>query len=214
MDRRANMMWIYAIGVVLIITNAASGVSGVKPDNSTHRRMATYNPGSSSACCQPMMEFCGCNMVKTRAYRYEHIFPIILNKHGMIDFKFKVKAESDAYLMFSMYKFVSHGDYSYEIVLGAKNNTLSLIRKWIDLDSGASEAVMKPVLSPNEWREFWVQIVNDGAKVGRKGEKAFMQIERDAMPYHWIRFFSVAGGGHADVLWSLPCSEERDTRGS
>ncbi|XP_065211129.1 uncharacterized protein LOC135839156 [Planococcus citri] len=204
MDRRANVKWIYAIGAVLIITNAASGVGGDIPNNTPLR----------TECCLRLAGTCTCiNMVKSSQYKFEHIFPI-KTINDTVALKFNVKADRDANLQF----YAEGRKLAYEIILGGRTNTLSNIKKklgvknWSGLDVFEeveyAEYLFADVVSPNEWREFWVQIKDDTVKVGRKDENAFMELKNVInVP---VTEYSAAGWGDNKVLWSLPCIQEED----
>ncbi|XP_065211136.1 uncharacterized protein LOC135839165 [Planococcus citri] len=213
MDWKANVKRIYAIGVVLIITNAASGVSGNKTDNSADRRWEPYTDLDCQYVCETLGKFCGCNMLKTTSGKFEHVFPITAID-GMLELKFKVKAERNAHLMFSTYKPGRPSLNFYSVLLGVMNtqygntniSTTTIMGGW-DIHNVAE---MESLLSPNEWREFWIQI-NRGSrtvKVGRKGENAFIELKN--APWFHIWFYSVATLGGGPILWNLPCIEEKD----
>ncbi|XP_065211123.1 uncharacterized protein LOC135839152 isoform X2 [Planococcus citri] len=196
---------IYAIAVVLIITNAASGFGGDKPDNSSRRTLMTGDPDSDSNCCQSWRFFCGCNnMVKTTQHKYEHIFPI-RTRRNTVELYFNVKADRDANLAF----YAEGRKLAYEIILGAKYNTLSSIRKGVGDNVEYAELLLADVVSPNEWRQFWIEITNETVKVGRKyDENVFLELKNVTnVP---VKDYSVAGWADNNVLWSLPCIHEND----
>ncbi|XP_065211148.1 uncharacterized protein LOC135839170 [Planococcus citri] len=206
MDRKANVKWIYAIGVALIITNAASGVGGDKPDNSPRISLEPDHPESDYDCCHALREICSpmCNVLKTSDYKYEHYFPIS-KKNDTVELKFKVKADRDVNLMFSTGMFVEDEQEAYEIVLGGTYNTKSIIRKLKASDADSTSIIKEDVLSPIEWREFWVKIKPDTVEVGRKNKNAFMELKNATnIP---IYYYSIAGWRNANILWILPCIE-------
>ncbi|XP_065214441.1 uncharacterized protein LOC135841422 isoform X2 [Planococcus citri] len=217
MDRRANVKWIYVIGVVLIITNAASGVSGDKSDNSPLGRLGTDDPqsGWSCECCRLWRDQCkcSCNIVKTRNYEYDRVFPIAKGKDGTVQLKFKVKGNRDANLLFSQEAFTKDGDPAHEIVLSATsgdNITRSWLRNKKNLETGRVETFLEEAsVSPNEWREYWVRIKHNRVEVGRHGKSAFL-VSTSSSSNLPIRYYSVAGYLNASLLWSLPCMGEPD----
>ncbi|XP_065211128.1 uncharacterized protein LOC135839155 [Planococcus citri] len=204
MDWRANVMWIYAIGVVLIITNAeASEISGDKLDNSSSRVLMTDEAACSSSCCGTMRRRCQMgNVVRTAGYDYRHFFPI-KEINGEIKVKFKVRADRDAHMLFSDKIFPQPGDTYYEINLGGRGNTVTVIRR--NKDFAVERSVEEPtpnVVHPWDYREFWVTISHYGAvRLGRKGENAFIQFKyRYVVP---INYYSVSAW-ETSALWKLP----------
>ncbi|XP_065211131.1 uncharacterized protein LOC135839158 [Planococcus citri] len=215
MDRRVNVKWIYAIGVVLIITNAVSGVIGVKPDNCPITTQETDDPESDCECCPAMRQMCQCtcNIVKTRDYVYDRVFPITKGNDGTVELKFQVKGNRDANLLFSQEAFTKDGDPAHEIVLSAThghNNHTSWLRNTKNVETGRVETFLEESqVSPTEWREFWVRIKNNRVEVGRNGRRAFL-VSTNSSSYLHIRYYGVAGYKNANLLWSLPCMEEKD----
>ncbi|XP_065211152.1 uncharacterized protein LOC135839172 [Planococcus citri] len=203
MDRRANVKWIHAIGVVLIITNAASGVSGDNPDNSSCRILGTGSTECGSKCCPAIRKFCYAhNIVKTQEHVYEHYFPIRA-RNGIVELRFKVKGDHDANLMFTDRLFVTEFGFNvYEIVLGRDENKRSFIKKYKEWDHESNYEYTYNILSTDEWREFWVRIdnrevsrygtVKTRVSVGKKGENAFIELTNEQFNLN-IKYYTVSG---------------------
>ncbi|XP_065203131.1 uncharacterized protein LOC135833322 [Planococcus citri] len=147
---------------------------------------------------------------RTEGYNYHTFFPIVGKQdEKTIKLKFKVLAESDAHLLLSPCKHPDIGSPVYEIVLGARNNTYSTIRQCQQGDDEATTDSEESLVSPDDWRKFWIKIKKNKIKIGRNGKKAFLKWkDSKCMP---INYFSVSSYNGAVALWILPCFKNKDS---
>ncbi|XP_065203172.1 C3 and PZP-like alpha-2-macroglobulin domain-containing protein 8 [Planococcus citri] len=106
-----------------------------------------------------------------------HVFFSSTNKqeNDTIKLNFKVKAPRDAHILLSPTHFPEEESPVYEIVLGAGENTFSTIRRKQLGEDKAYRHSEESLVSPDEWRGFWIEMKGNKIQVGRKGSSAFME---------------------------------------
>lgn len=100
------------------------------------------------------------------------------------------------------------GSPAYEIVLGAGNNTYSVIRRNQQGENEASTESHEALLSSDEWSEFWIKIKKGKVKVGRDDDKAFLKW-KDPEPLA-INYYSFSSYEDTAALWKFPCFKDKD----
>ncbi|XP_076468513.1 uncharacterized protein LOC143299208 isoform X2 [Babylonia areolata] len=112
------------------------------------------------------------------AYCYQHVPEVPVNNKTFITFK--IKAAGEAYLSLS----AVYGDLerkTYEIVLGAEENSKSLIRD-SSLGPIKAEAHTVNLLSEEDFRYFWISWENHELQVGRGPKQGYQQFLRWKIP--------------------------------
>ncbi|XP_065203130.1 uncharacterized protein LOC135833321 [Planococcus citri] len=148
------------------------------------------------------------NSLKTYEYNYHTFFPIGEPDEETIKLRFKVRAHRDAHILLSPCMYPEEGSPVYEIVLGAGNNTYSVLRKCQQGDEQAMTESEESLVSPDEWREYWIKIKKNKIKIGRDDEKAFLKW-KDPQPIP-INFYSFSSYEGAAALWIFPCFKDKD----
>ena len=97
----------------------------------------------------------------TKDYGYNFFWLAGYTSHHVV---FRLKAGSDCHIAISQ----TAGDTSaaYEIVIGGWYNAISAIREAVMQDVKA-QADTPGILSPNEWRTFWIRWTGGHVEVGK-----------------------------------------------
>lgn len=114
-------------------------------------------------------------------------------------FTFKVRSASDAHL--ALTSMPQESDPMFEIFLGGWSNTKSVIRK-NRTKPDVVEVNTPGILSPGEFRGFWVRWYDNVITVGKEGEAAaFMSWEEPGMaPVHYV---GICTGWGANGTWLI-----------
>ncbi|XP_077978612.1 uncharacterized protein LOC144434040 isoform X2 [Glandiceps talaboti] len=113
-----------------------------------------------------------CSNLKQFSTDTTYLYRYLASSSPIARLDFKVKARNDAHIALS----AGPQDMSnlYEIVIGGWANTQSVIRRSKQGDHKAV-AGTPDILSPNEFRGFWIIYNNGVIKVGKEGQAAFME---------------------------------------
>ncbi|XP_065224236.1 uncharacterized protein LOC135848284 [Planococcus citri] len=157
------------------------------------------------------------NKIDLSQYRtlttYDHVYTFysidgIKNDEGFF-LEFMVKTDQDAHIIFSpTNETVKKDQRVFEVILGGyTTNTISVI-KTTELAEPAKEHHEKDILSPDEWRPFWIRITPDGAsiQVGKKGSSAFMSLKTEPRPIKYYGFAS----SDSFANWAFPGLEKNN----
>ncbi|KAL6957284.1 hypothetical protein U1Q18_052037 [Sarracenia purpurea var. burkii] len=108
-----------------------------------------------------------CKTFYTQGFNY---FPLLAveksNKKANVAFEltFDVKTDNLASVLLSTTSKPTDKELVYEIVLGQNNNTLSEIRRGQKADGRTMAVIVMTDIPPsNEWKKYWIQILNDGS---------------------------------------------------
>ncbi|XP_077993134.1 macrophage mannose receptor 1-like [Glandiceps talaboti] len=118
---------------------------------------------------------------------------------------FEVKASSDVHISLSANNYDT--DPMYEIVIGGWGNTQSVIRRCIQC---ANEVVASTIdiVSPTEFRAFWITFVNGKISVGKDGETAFMEwTDPDPLSINYVGYTTGFGSNGEFIL----CTDHSDS---
>ncbi|XP_065215747.1 uncharacterized protein LOC135842290 [Planococcus citri] len=145
---------------------------------------------------------------------YDHaytFYPIENIKNDDVIFlEFVVKTDQDAHIIFSPTNETAKTDEKvFKVTLGGyTTNTISTI-KTSENDEPGSEYHEKDILSPDEWRQFWILITPDetSIEVGKKGSSAFMSLEMEPT---LIKYYGFASGD-SFANWAFPNLQNADT---
>ncbi|KAL6957089.1 lysozyme [Sarracenia purpurea var. burkii] len=98
------------------------------------------------------------------------------------------------------------GTRAYEIFLGGHQGTTSGIRD-VRGSLAKIEHMESDILSPDEWRPFWIRISPNGLiEVGKKiGSLAFMSWKAE-LP---VDYYSVASYNDGTVDWAIECPKRK-----
>ncbi|KYB26739.1 hypothetical protein TcasGA2_TC033650 [Tribolium castaneum] len=130
-------------------------------------------------------------------------------KERVLNLHFYVKTTKDAHILLVSSKFAvdGHNQSVYEIVIGANNNTQSIIRKKIKVDEKITVNT-KNYVTEKEFRSFWIHANKYGViSVGLGGaEEAFM-VWQDLNPLS-IKKFSFGSYINTTAQWYFNCPTE------
>ncbi|XP_065224570.1 uncharacterized protein LOC135848566 [Planococcus citri] len=134
-----------------------------------------------------------------------------IKNNGPIFLKFMVETDQDAYIIFSpTNETVKKDERIFKVILGGyTTNTVPAI-KTTELAEPASEHYDKDILlSPDEWRPFWIRITRDGAsiEVGKNASSAFMSLKTEPRP---IKYYGFASSG-SFANWAFPSVKDSKT---
>ncbi|XP_077981785.1 C3 and PZP-like alpha-2-macroglobulin domain-containing protein 8 [Glandiceps talaboti] len=117
------------------------------------------------------------------AYRFRYFDKPLIG----FSVNFKVKAKNDAHIGLSAGP--QDKPAMYEIVIGGWRNTKSVIRRAKHSELRV-EASTPGILSPNEFREFWISYNNGVIRVGKEGDQeAFMEwTDPDPLPVKYLGY--------------------------
>ncbi|KAK7872419.1 hypothetical protein R5R35_007024 [Gryllus longicercus] len=157
----------------------------------------------------------GCKRAITTGYGYKvvyHIREAGEHSDNHLLFEFYVKAPSDAHILLSSTENAetpTQQDESYEIVLGGGKNSFSAIRsKKRGGKSTAAQTGTPNVLSPEEFRGFWIKLTPPGRlEVGKFGNEAPFMFWDDPYPIR-IRFFAFCNWANYVGEWAYGCPNE------
>ncbi|XP_065203141.1 uncharacterized protein LOC135833324 [Planococcus citri] len=153
-----------------------------------------------------------CKAFHTSSYQYSNFFPISKNNGGEIKLVFYVKCVQNALILLSPMPILptsKEQEKVYEIVLGGADNTYSTIRKSRERGN-LQENYENNIVSPDEWREFWISVSSDGIiQVGKGRENYGFLYWRDPDPYP-INYYSFSSWYGNDVHWFHQCTNQTE----
>jgi len=123
-----------------------------------------------------------------------HFYPF---QNGVVNFK--VRAPNDAHLILCGEP--RDGVPCVEVFIGGWGNTKSVIRRDKTKPEKA-EADTPHVLSPGEFRGFWIRVFDGVVTVGKEGEAAAFLSWNDPQPFY-INYFGVCTGWGASGSWII-----------
>ncbi|XP_065222177.1 uncharacterized protein LOC135846812 [Planococcus citri] len=123
--------------------------------------------------------------------------------------KFNVKTDQDAIIIFSpTNETLKKDEKVFKVILGGyTTNTISAI-KTSEIDEPRSEHREKDILSPDDWRQFWIRNSPDGAsiEIGKNGGSAFMSLKTEPRPIKYYGFAS----DDSFATWAFPNLENNN----
>lgn len=156
-----------------------------------------------------------CKTFYTQGYNYFPLYPAEKPVRKNISFEliFEVKTDNLASVLLSTTPKPTEKELVYEVILGPWNGTLSEIRRGQKADARTMAViVMTDLPPPNEWKKYWIQILNDGTiligKVGDELKLPFMRW-KDPKPLQ-IKYFGFSGSMNSIALWQHQCSKQND----
>ncbi|KAL6957088.1 lysozyme [Sarracenia purpurea var. burkii] len=150
-----------------------------------------------------------CTKLRTTKYEYDVTYSIddYIQNETTIFLPFYVKAEKEAHITLSpTSERAVVGKRAYEIFLGGYGGDVAGIR-----DVRGSLAKIKRreynILSPDEWRPFWIRISPNGLiEVGKEiGSRAFMSWKAE-LP---VDYYSVASYDNGTIDWAIECPKRK-----
>lgn len=155
-----------------------------------------------------------CKTFYTQGFNY---FPLLAveksNKKANVAFEltFDVKTDNLASVLLSTTSKPTDKELVYEIVLGQNNNTLSEIRRGQKADGRTMAVIVMTDIPPsNEWKKYWIQILNDGSiLVGKLGDDLNLPFLRwkDPKPLQ-IKYYGFSSTTNSIALWQYQCSQQ------
>ncbi|XP_065203129.1 uncharacterized protein LOC135833320 [Planococcus citri] len=139
------------------------------------------------------------DLATTKGYGYRMFFPISKQENDGLKLKFNVKAHSDGHILLSPEQYPKDESPVYEIVLGAGENTYSVIRRKKRCENKVITNCKQFLVSPDEWREFWIEMKGNKIQVRRKDSGAFMEWE-DPEPLP-IKYYGFCCWNDAPASW-------------
>nr|XP_033324070.1 uncharacterized protein LOC117219218 isoform X3 [Megalopta genalis] len=113
--------------------------------------------------------------------------------------QFRVKAANDAHVALTTGP--EEGEPMYEVFIGGWSNGKSVIRK-NRAKPEAAEAETPGILSPDEFRGFWIRWGDGAISVGKEGEPSAFLTYTDPDPFG-IGYFGVCTGWGASGEWMI-----------
>lgn len=149
-------------------------------------------------------------MLKTTHYQYDNFYPVARSpSNDDIWLNFRVKAYSNAHILFSPANSLYRGMEVYEIVLGANHNKYCSIRKQ-QLRETLTHVEFANMVSGDEFRSFWVHISSKGLiEIGNKGNDLPFMMYQDNNLLN-IQYFSFSSWYNTAALWSWGFEDRND----
>lgn len=121
---------------------------------------------------------------------------------------FYVKGDHDAHVLLSPTNNQTDKDPVYEIVLGGAGNTAAEIRKGHKA-KGERAVMIKDLVSRNDWKAYWIRIIDDGTiLVGKKEEDLPFLHWKDPKPLT-IKYYSFSSWDNTVALWAHQCTRNQ-----
>ncbi|XP_065203128.1 uncharacterized protein LOC135833319 [Planococcus citri] len=137
----------------------------------------------------------------TTGYGYQNFFSTGKQENDGLKLEFYVIAPRDGHILLSPEQSPTWESPVYEIVLGAGKNTCSVIRR---KKLGVHKVVTysaESLVSPDEWRKFWIEMKGNKIQVGRKDSGAFMEwVDPEPLP---IKYYSFSCYNNALASWII-----------
>lgn len=150
-----------------------------------------------------------CKRLETYTYNYGQFFQFDEqnNTKAELLLKFYIKARNNAHILLSTISTPSNQDPVYEIVIGGGNNTFSDIRR-LQRAQAKSTVSTESLLSPDEYRGFWIQVkVNGVISVGKIDNDLPFMFWNDPEPLA-VRYFSFCTWPGVIGNWAYDCPNE------
>ncbi|KAL6957083.1 hypothetical protein U1Q18_046105 [Sarracenia purpurea var. burkii] len=140
-------------------------------------------------------------MLKTIHYKYDNFYPVKSDTNDDISLNFRVKAYSNAHILFSSTNSPHEGMPVYEIVLGVDHNKNCCIRRQ-QSGEAVTHVEYANMVSGDEWRSFWLRVSSKGLiEIGHQANDLPFMMWQDTNPLN-IRYFSFSSWENTVALWS------------
>lgn len=152
----------------------------------------------------------GCQTEFTDTYAYKNFHPLdevaTYAKNGII-INFSVRASSDAHILLSPTSSLTYATPVYEIVLGAGQNSFSVIRgKQRRRTMNHTRTPL--ILSATEERTFWIRLSNSQIQIGKGGEDEVILYAADSLPLH-VQYVCFSTWYQVTGKWIYGCPTTR-----